>query len=145
MIKAILVDDEPINVTNLQRLLERHCPEVEITATANSVDEALKKISTTRPNLIFLDIQMPSKTGFDLLKELAQSPDIEVIFVTAYDHYGIQAVKFSALDYLLKPVNSQELKEAVNRASQKISEKQRNGKLELLIDMLGTEVRYDTL
>lgn len=115
MINAIIIDDEQHNVTNLQRLLEQHCKEVNIVATANNAEDGIAVIRTHQPNLVFLDIQMPGKTGFDLLLALPKV-DFEIVFVTAFDQYGIPAVKFSAMDYLMKPVNVEELKGAVRKA-----------------------------
>lgn len=115
MINAIIIDDEQHNVTNLQRLLEQHCKEVTVVATANNAEDGIAAISAHRPNLVFLDIQMPGKTGFDLLLALPKV-DFEIVFVTAFDQYGIAAVKFSAMDYLMKPVNVEELKGAVRKA-----------------------------
>lgn len=115
MINAIIIDDEQHNVTNLQRLLEQHCREVSVVATANNADDGIAIIRTHQPNLVFLDIQMPGKTGFDLLLALPKV-DFEIVFVTAFDQYGIPAVKFSAMDYLMKPVDIEELKGAVKKA-----------------------------
>lgn len=115
MINAIIIDDEQHNVTNLQRLLEQHCREVSIVATANNAEDGIMMIKAHQPNLVFLDIQMPGKTGFDLLLALPKV-DFEIVFVTAFDQYGITAVKFSAMDYLMKPVNVEELKGAVQKA-----------------------------
>lgn len=115
MINAIIIDDEQHNVTNLQRLLEQHCKEVTVAATANNADDGIAIIKKHQPNLVFLDIQMPGKTGFDLLLALPKV-DFEIVFVTAFDQYGIPAVKFSAMDYLMKPVDIEELKGAVRKA-----------------------------
>lgn len=116
--KAILIDDEISNLENLRTLLEKHCPQVTIQATAGDIANAVDAIEAYQPDLVFLDIQMGEDTGFDVLKRLPMR-NFEVIFVTAYDHYGIQAVKFAALDYLLKPIDILELNEAVGKAEQK--------------------------
>lgn len=134
-VRAILVDDEQNNLDNLLRLLQKHCPGVEVVATASTAGEAEDRIRTQNPELVFLDIQMPGKNGFHLLKALPY-PSFEVIFVTAYDQYGIQAIKFSALDYLLKPVNVTELKAAVEKATAKISSQKQNRQLENLLRLL---------
>lgn len=107
--KAILIDDEISNLENLRILLEKHCPQVDIVATAQNVADAVNAIEKHLPDLIFLDIQMREQTGFNVLNLLPKR-NFEVIFVAAYDQYGIQAVKFAALDYLLKPVDIDELK-----------------------------------
>ena len=131
-ITSIIIDDEPNNIQNLQTILQIHCPDVTVLATAQNADDGVVAIKQHKPALIFLDIQMPVKSGFDVLTEFTE-PDFEVIFITAYDQYGIQAIKFSALDYLLKPINIIELKNAVDRAGKKISAKLKDHKLENLI------------
>lgn len=118
-IKTILVDDEPRGISSLQKLLQFNCPEVEIIATCNSANEAKEKINLLKPQLVFLDIAMPEKNGFDLLNELGEI-NFEIIFVTAYNDFILQAFRFSAVDYLLKPVDDNLLTEAVKRASKKI-------------------------
>src|SRR5690606_5135689 len=120
MIKAVLVDDEISNLENLRTLLENYCPQVNIVATAQRVSDALLVIESCLPDLVFLDIQIGEQTGFDVLKSLP-TRKFEVIFVTAYDQYGIQAVKFAALDYLLKPIDIEELRSAVNKAEHKLA------------------------
>ena len=121
-IKAVLIDDEKYNLANLQELLANYCPQVEVCATALNADEGKTIILKNRPELIFLDIQMTHKTGFDLLKELSDH-DFEVIFVTAHDQYAIQALRFAAVDYLLKPIDINDLQTAVDRAEKQISSK----------------------
>jgi two-component system LytT family response regulator len=133
--RAILVDDERSNLENLQVLLEKYCPKIKIVATANQVDEGVNLINLHRPELLFLDIQMSKSSGFDLLNAIADKT-FEVIFVTAYDQYGIQAVKFAALDYLLKPVNPDELIEAVAKAESRIKNKIQNEQLNFLLQQI---------
>jgi two-component system, LytTR family, response regulator len=134
-IRYILIDDEPNNLENLQFLLQQHCPQLEAAGSARSAVEGIQLIRTASPDLVFLDIQMPEQTGFDLLRSLDKI-DFEVIFVTAYDQYGIQAIKFSALDYLLKPVDIDELKQAVSKATEKITAKQQNSNISNLLSYL---------
>jgi two-component system, LytTR family, response regulator len=131
-IKTILVDDEPRGLTSLQKLLELNCPEVEIVAGCSSAEEAKEKIDELHPQLIFLDIAMPGKTGFDLLKDIGEIK-FEIIFVTAHNDYMIQAFHFSAVDYLLKPVDDELLAEAVKRAGKKIAEKKGGRQIETLL------------
>jgi two-component system, LytTR family, response regulator len=131
-IKTILVDDEPRGITSLQKLLELNCPDVDIIAGCSSAEEAKEKINELHPQLIFLDIAMPGKTGFDLLKELGEI-NFEIIFVTAHNNYMVQAFHFSAVDYLLKPVEDELLVEAVKRAGKKIEEKSGNQQIETLL------------
>lgn len=132
MINTIIVDDEQHNIDNLVNLLQKHCPLVNVVATAMGADEAAAAINQHNPALLLLDIQMPGKNGFELLRSLPAC-DFEVIFVTAYDQYGIQAIKFSAIDYLLKPVNITELKDAVNKVAAHISNKKQNFLLQNLV------------
>jgi two-component system LytT family response regulator len=134
-ITAVLIDDEANNLTNLSRLLTQYCPEVAIIGTAMDAATGRQLITTRQPELVFLDIQMPGTSGLDLLQQLP-SHDFQLIFVTAYDHYGIQAVKFAAVDYLLKPINTDELEKAVRKALRRHSERQKNGQLENLLQLL---------
>lgn len=121
-LQTILVDDEPRGLNSLQKLLQLNCPDVNVIATCGSVDAAIEKINELRPDLIFLDIAMPVKNGFDLLKEL-KDVHFEVIFVTAHNKFMIEAFHFSAIDYLLKPVEDDLLVDAVKRAKKRIAEK----------------------
>lgn len=108
--KAIIIDDERLARTELRKLLQEF-PEIEVVDEAANADEGLQKIEAVNPDLIFLDIQMPGKTGFDLLSELDRAP--QVIFTTAYDEYALKAFEVNALDYLLKPVEPKRLADAV--------------------------------
>ena len=110
--KAIIVDDERLARNELRRLLSEFS-EVEIVDEAANVDEGVEKIRQHDPDVVFLDIQMPGKTGFDLLEELDRAP--RVIFTTAYDEYAIKAFEFNALDYLLKPIEPARLAEAIKK------------------------------
>lgn len=112
MIRTILIDDERLARNELKKLLETH-PEIDIVAEASNVQEGLDKIDEHQPDLIFLDIQMPGKTGFDLLAELDRTP--EVIFTTAYDEYALRAFEVNALDYLLKPIEPKRLADAIHK------------------------------
>jgi two-component system LytT family response regulator len=134
-LKAILIDDEKNNLINLEQLLKAYCPMVEVVATAMNAAEGKGLLLQHHPDLVFLDIQMPEKNGFELLRELHQY-DFEVIFVTAFDQYAIQAVRFAAVDYLLKPVNIEELQAAVGRALTNNRDKKKNLQLENLIQLL---------
>lgn len=129
--KAILVDDEPDGIRTLQKMLAIHCPQVAIAASFTNAVTAAKEIMRYQPDLLFLDIQMPGKTGLELLAELP-SKDFEVIFVTAYNEYLLQALQFSAVDYLLKPVDEDRLVEAVQRAEKRLAE----GRKEIQSDTL---------
>lgn len=121
-INAVLIDDEPRGLSALAKLLEFHCPEVEVMQSCRRASEAKAAIERLHPELVFLDIEMPGKNGFELLDELP-SIDFEIIFVTAHNDYTTQALHLSAVDYLLKPVNENLLTEAVNRAAKRIGSK----------------------
>lgn len=114
MLKAILIDDEPECLVTLAHDLSVHCPGIEILAQCNSGKEAIKLIHAHTPDVLFLDIDMPHINGFDLL-EMVPNVDFEVIFTTAFDKYAIQAFKISAVDYLLKPIDVEALKDAVEK------------------------------
>ena len=131
-INAIIIDDEVNNIENLQIIINEYCPDVDVVATAQNVEDGLKMIAQHQPDLLFLDIQMPQRSGFDLLTAIPQI-DFEVIFITAYDKYGIRAIKFSALDYLLKPINIDEFKAAIAKAKKKIEGKKHNLSIENLL------------
>lgn len=133
--RVIIVDDELNNISNLQRIILEHCPLIEIVATADNADLAKTLIAFHKPDLLFLDIQMPGKNGFELLQSVS-NPDFEIIFVTAFDKYGIQAIRFSAIDYLLKPVAAHDLKEAIERAEKRVQEKKKNRQLDNLLNFL---------
>lgn len=141
-LKALLVDDEANNLDNLSLLLAAHCPEVNVAGRALSAAEALMEIEALQPDLVFLDIQMPERNGFELLQSLHAIP-FEVIFVTAYDQYGIQAIKFSALDYLLKPINTTELKAAVQKAVQRAQTKEQQRLLENMLHVFRHQHQRD--
>ncbi|SHN25031.1 LytR/AlgR family response regulator transcription factor [Mucilaginibacter sp. OK098] len=137
-IKAVLIDDERHNLNNLQELLNAYCPQITVCDTALSADDGTSIILKQQPDIVFLDIQMPNKTGFDLLRGLSNY-DFEVIFVTAFDNYAIQAMRFAAIDYLLKPIDINELQSAVDRAVKKCRLKVQNQQLENLIHLLKSQ------
>jgi two-component system, LytTR family, response regulator len=110
--KAIIIDDERLARTELRKLLQDY-PEIEVVDEASNAEEGVQKIENHNPDLIFLDIQMPGKTGFDMLAELDHAP--QVIFTTAYDEYALKAFEVNALDYLLKPVEPRRLADAMEK------------------------------
>jgi two-component system, LytTR family, response regulator len=118
MIRAILIDDEVHCLETLALLLGRYCKEVEIVEQCRSAKKGLEAIKTHQPDLVFLDIEMPVMNGFELLEQFSEIP-FSVIFCTSYDQYAIKAFRFSALDYLLKPIDPNELVAAVKKVSSK--------------------------
>ncbi len=119
--KAIIVDDERLARKELTSLLASH-PEIEIVDEAANPDEAMEKIEKHDPDVVFLDIQMPGKTGFEMLEEMERVP--QVIFTTAYDEFALKAFEYNALDYLLKPIQPERLTESLNKVSIKATKKQ---------------------
>jgi len=115
MISAIIVDDEPYSCEALATLLERYCPEIKLLDICYSAADALKSMQEQRPQILFLDIEMPYMNGFEMLEKLPEL-NFKLIFTTSYDQYAIKAIRFSALDYLLKPVDKDELQKAVQKA-----------------------------
>jgi len=130
--RAIIVDDEAKSRNTLITSLNRYTPQVEIVADAASVVEALKKIKEHQPDLLFLDVQLPDGSGFDIL-ELLPNLNFKIIFVSAYDKYAIDAFKFSAIDYLLKPVEPELLIKAVEKSAKEDKLESLEGKLNVLL------------
>jgi two-component system, LytTR family, response regulator len=124
-IKTILIDDEAHNINVLQSLLNKYFPQVEIIAACNNADDGYLKIIELQPQLVFLDIRMPNKSGFDLLKQFSKF-NFEIIFVSAFNEYAITAFEFNALGYILKPIDYAKLILAVDKAIAKIALKQSN-------------------
>lgn len=118
MIKSIIVDDEFKSRESLRILLEDFCEGVEVCALCQNVDEGIEAIKTHKPDVVFLDIQMQRESGFDLLTRI-ENIDFDVIFTTAHSEYAIKAFKFSAIDYLLKPIDIQELKRSLGKVNKK--------------------------
>lgn len=116
-LRAVIVEDEKHSRETLKNLLEEFCVDISIEGMAESVNEAVSVISSVQPDVVFLDIELQSGTGFDVLSQL-KSINFEVIFTTAFEQYAIKAVKFSSLDYLLKPIDLEELQSAVEKARQ---------------------------
>jgi two-component system, LytTR family, response regulator len=135
MLTAIIIDDETSSRNSLRQKLANHCPEITIIGECETGEEGIKGIEEKRPDMIFLDVEMPRMNGFTMLQQLANK-NFEVVFITAYDHYAIKAIKFSALDYLVKPVEVADLKIAVEKAVQKRTISAGNERLELLLQNL---------
>jgi len=131
-IKSIIVDDEKHGRENLTGILRQYCPNVELVGEADSVNAAVSLIQKHNPDLVFLDIEMPKANGFQLLEHFKDFR-FEVIFVTAYDNYAIKAIRFSAADYILKPINLNDLQIAVNKVAERILQKQENQRMKQLV------------
>ncbi len=134
MITALIVDDEKKNRDSLRKLLKENCPHVNVVGEAGSAEEAVGLFKQHHPNLVFLDVEMPNGNGFDLLRQLNEF-NFKVIFVTAHAHYALKAIKFSAIDYLLKPIDVDDLIAAVKKAEDEIHFNHRNHNDKLLYNL----------
>jgi two-component system LytT family response regulator len=132
MIRTIIIDDEPNNIEALRLLLQKYCPLIELIGVAENSRTGQALIINTQPDLVFLDIEMPFGNAFELLNSLSPV-NFEIIFVTAFDNYAINAIKYSALDYLLKPLNIKELQAAVQKALERIKTKNITSKIDTLM------------
>lgn len=135
MLKAVLIDDDQSNLSALTEKLVKHCPQVEIIAKCDNGPDGIKVIDNLKPDIVFLDIEMPVMNGFVMLQHLTYK-NFELIFVTAYDHYAIQAIRYSALDYLVKPIEIDELKTAVAKAEANMINRSSHLQLDLLLEQL---------
>ncbi len=135
MIRAIVIDDEKTSRETIKGLLKKNCHNVELVGEADGFQNGIEKIHAMLPDVVFLDIQMPDGSGFKLLEEVGEI-DFEVIFTTAYDQFAIKAIKYSALDYILKPINPEELFNAVNKLTQKLKKGKDNTGLNFLLDTM---------
>lgn len=132
MANAVIIDDEPRNNRILRKMLEDFCPQVKVIGEAENAELGVQVIRELNPELVFLDIEMPYGNAFDLLDRL-KPVRFEVIFVTAFNDYSLKAFRYSALDYLLKPVNIEELQGAVKRAVEKVRSKHLQSQIEVLL------------
>jgi two-component system LytT family response regulator len=135
MLRAVLIDDDQSNLSALSEKLAKHCPQVEIIGRCDNAAEGIETIEREKPALVFLDIEMPVMNGFVLLQQLKYR-SFGLIFVTAYDHYAIKAIKYSALDYLVKPVEIDDLKAAIAKAEANSENRNAQLQLELLLEHL---------
>ena len=131
-IRTILVDDEPLALQSLEALLRNYCPNVEVIGSCELMSDAILQINQKKPDLLILDIQLKKGTSFELLKSLTQL-DFEIIFITAFSQYAIKAIKFNALDYLLKPLDVDEIKEAIQRVKNRLSKSKPNNSLKTFL------------
>ncbi len=132
MLTAIIIDDEVNGRETLKSLIEKYCPGTRVLGMGKSVDEGVKLINETKPDMVFLDVEMPFKNGFDLLTEFDQI-NFEVIFTTAYSHYAAKAFKYSAIDYLLKPIDILDLQAAIAKAEKRSVNSMRDTQLEIFL------------
>ncbi len=137
-IKALLIDDEESARDVLENLLLRFCPEVELVAKCENIPEAVEAINKYQPDIVFSDIEMPNYAGFEIVKFFSEL-NFELIFVTAYDQYAIKAFEIAAIDYLLKPIDIERLKNAVARVIQQSNIEQQSQRLSLLSNALETK------
>ncbi|QXP66776.1 LytTR family DNA-binding domain-containing protein [Polaribacter sp. AHE13PA] len=137
-IKTILIDDERKALSILKNKIERYCPDLDIIAETQSPEKGLELIDKLQPQLVFIDIAMPVMNGFDVLANV-KKPNFEIIFVTAFDQYAIDAINYSAIGYLLKPVDNETLIATVIKASKNIADKSALEKNKLLIENLGIQ------
>lgn len=133
MIKAVIIDDEEFGRSVLKNLILKYCPDILIVGEASSAREGKRLIEKVSPNLVFLDIQMPGGSGFDLLEQL-DTANFSTIFTTAYDQYAVKAFKYSALDYLLKPINIEDLTQALKKIANTGSKKNIHSSLQNFIE-----------
>ena len=138
MLTAIIIDDESSSRSALKQKLINHCTDVTIIAECESGEDGIKSIEEKKPDIVFLDVEMPRMNGFTMLQQL-YNRNFELIFITAYDQYAIKAIKFSALDYLVKPVEVADLKMAVEKVKAKRNHAPGNERLELLLQNLVNE------
>jgi len=123
---TVIIDDEPDAVDFITSIIGEYCPGLEVTGKAHNVKDGVNLIKETKPDLVFLDVEMPNGTGFDLLTHFPEK-EFDVVFITAFNHYAIKAIKFSAVDYILKPININEFIESVTRVIQKRSNNKPTG------------------
>ncbi|HEX5149824.1 MAG TPA: LytTR family DNA-binding domain-containing protein [Parafilimonas sp.] len=141
---AVIIEDEPKNAALLKKMLDTYCPQVTVCGTANSIENAVALITKTNPDLLFLDVEISGGNAFHLL-DILQPIKFNVIFVTAYDSYLLKAIRYSALDYLFKPINIQELIAAVNKSIDKINTQKISQQIELLLENLSTSKPLTTI
>lgn len=142
--RVVIVEDEPHSRMSLENLLRDYCSDTEVVGWSDNIADGVREINQKRPDLIFLDIEMPGGNGFELLEQCVEL-DFEVIFTTAFEHYALKAIKFSALDYLLKPIDIDELKESVRKVMQKKVRATENLKLFTLLQNLSKSEADQTI
>ena len=144
LINVVLVDDEPRSLKVLQLLASAYADQIRVVAACTDPQLAIQKINELSPDLIIMDIQMPKLTAFDVLAAL-HNPKVEVIFATAYNAYAMRAFQYSAVDYLLKPIDEEQFKRAIEKAIERIMQKNSNQHFETLLhNILASQVNFDS-
>lgn len=143
-IRSLIIDDEPANHIVLQNLLSRHCPQVTICGNAFSAEEGRLLIEEHHPELIFLDVKMPETSGFDMLR-MIEDICFDVIFISGFDEYAIQAFEFNAVDYVLKPIDYTRLTAAVGRASERLKHKQEQHNTKIIHFIRSLDDQFDVI
>jgi two-component system LytT family response regulator len=144
MLRSIIVDDEFKSRESLKALIEKFCENIEVSALCQNGDEALAAIETVKPDVIFLDIQLQRETGFEILERLDKI-EFEIVFTTAFSEFAVKAFKFAAIDYLLKPVDINELRQAIEKARKRILGSISERVAELAQNLRGTSFRHSRL
>lgn len=137
MIRTVVIDDEEHSRRMLMEMLHEHCQSLNVVASADSVRTGLTAITEQRPELVFLDIELQSETSFEILEKLPEI-NFELVFTTAFDHYALKAIKFCAIDYLLKPIDLDELRIAVSKVEKRMNREHLNKNLEALLNNMKT-------
>jgi len=132
-LKTLIIEDEPRSQKALQILLEQNCPQVQVMAVCANAKEGIDAVSIHEPDLVLLDIRMPGLSGFEFLDTFAEPP-FEIVFVTAYEQYAIQALRCSAVDYLLKPILAPDLVQAVKNAQKRLEKESHKASYQILLD-----------
>lgn len=133
VLRTLIIEDEPRNQKALHILLQQHCPHIEVVQVCNNAKEAITAVAQWAPDLVFLDIRMPGLSGFEFLDAFIEPP-FEIIFVTAYEQYAVQALRCSAVDYLMKPVVAADLVRAVKKAGQRIDTRASKTSYQILLE-----------
>lgn len=131
--RVVIVDDEKSSAQVLDKLIEAHLPQLQVVGIANQAENAVEQIQLQKPDLVFMDIELPTMSGFDILEKV-KNVSFDVIFTTAHSQYGIKAIQYSAIDYLLKPIHHDDLKEAVVRVEEHRSASNPLDKIKLLLE-----------
>ncbi len=142
---AILIDDEPAANAELKKILRSAHPEIRVVGEATNIHEGLLKIKQLTPDILFLDIEMPGGTGFDLIRQLGKGPRPEIIFITSHNEFAFQAFSCAVLDYVLKPVEPDALATAINRAAEQLHQKSSAQRLEALLSNMDSSNNAEKL